>query len=94
MPSKKSPPANFAPVFAALKKILASHAASCVVASDTRECYTLNSTKPHPTNKQPMKLGSVRTGKNYVSFHFMPVYGCPQLLANASPALVVSYESR
>ena len=29
----------------------------------------------------------VRTGKNYVSFHLMPVYGHPPLLAGISPAL-------
>ena len=87
MPSKKSPPPDFAPVFAALRKILAAHAASGVVASDTPDHYLLNSRKPHPKNKRPMMVAAVQTGKNYVSFHFMPVYGCPALLTNTSPAL-------
>jgi hypothetical protein len=87
MPSKKSSPADFSSVFTALKKILAAHAASCVVASDTRDHYLLNSTKPHPMNGQAMMVAAVRTGKNYVSFHLMPVYGHPPLLEKISPEL-------
>jgi hypothetical protein len=87
MSSKKSPAADFAPVFAALKKVLAAHAAACAVATDTPDCYLLNSKKPHPMNGGAMMFGCVRTGKNYVSYHLMPVYGCPQLLTDASPEL-------
>jgi hypothetical protein len=87
MPSKKSPPSDFAAVFSALRDILAAHASSCIVASDTPDYYLLNSKKPHPTNRQPMMVAAVRTGKNYVSFHLMPVYGSPPLQAAISPAL-------
>jgi hypothetical protein len=86
MPSK-SPPADFAPVFSALRQILAAHASSCIVASDTPDHYLLNSRKPHPTNKRPMMVAAVCTEKNYVSFHLMPVYGSPPLQAAISPAL-------
>jgi hypothetical protein len=36
---------------------------------------------------KPMWLGGVRRGKSYVSFHLMPVYMFPELLASISPAL-------
>jgi hypothetical protein len=82
-----SPTPDFAPVFAALKKILSAHAAACVVVNDTPQCYYLNSTQLHPRNKQPLCFGSVRTGKNYVSYHLMPVYASATLQAAISPAL-------
>ena len=86
MPAKKSAP-DFAPVFAGLKKILAPYAKAMVVVHDTPDYYCLNSTKPHPTNKQPMMFAWVRVGKNYVSYHYMPIYCAPALLASLSPAL-------
>ena len=86
MPAKKSAP-DSAPVFAGLKKILAPYAKSMVVVHDTPENYYLNTTKLHPTNKQPMMFAAVRIGKNYVSFHLMPIYCAPALQASLSPAL-------
>ena len=86
MPPKK-PTAGFAPVFARLKKILAAHVPPLVVASDTPVDYFLNTTRLHPTNGQPLCFGMVRIGKNYVSFHLMPVYASPALQAAISPAL-------
>jgi hypothetical protein len=83
----KKPGSNFGATFAGLKEILARHSVNCVVATDTSDCYALNSAIPHPTNKQPMMLGAVRTGKNYVSFHLMPIYCNPKLQAALSPAL-------
>ncbi len=86
MPSPK-PTHDFGPVFAGLKKILAPYARSMVVTQDTPENYCLNSMKPHPTNGQPMMFAAVRTGKHYVSFHYMPIYCAPALQASLSPAL-------
>ncbi len=37
---------------------------------------------------KPMFFAAVRAGKNYVSYHLMPVYGCPELLKDASPGLM------
>jgi hypothetical protein len=70
MPAKKSA-ADFAPLFACLKKIFAAHAASLVVVHDTAGHYRLNTTKLHPANRQPLCFGFVHTGKNYVSFHLL-----------------------
>ena len=36
---------------------------------------------------KPFWLGGVRVGKSYVSYHLMPVYMFPDLLAGLSPAL-------
>ncbi len=34
-----------------------------------------------------MPIAWVQIGKNYVSYHLMPVYGCPKLLDGLSPKL-------
>jgi hypothetical protein len=42
----------------------------------------------HPLKPgQPVWFGGVRPGKAYVSYHLMPVYTHPALLASLSPAL-------
>ena len=38
-------------------------------------------------NKKPLFFGAVKIGKNYVSYHLMPVYVFPELLKDISPAL-------
>lgn len=86
MPAQKSA-TDFAATFAGLKKILAAHAGSLVVVHDAAGHYYLNTTKLHPVNRQPLMFGAVRTGKNYVSFHLMPVYGSSALRDSMSPAL-------
>ena len=86
MPAKKSAP-NFDRVFAGLRNILTPYARTMIATEDTPECYALNSFKPHPTNGQPMMFAAVRRGKNYVSFHYMPIYCAPKLQASLSPAL-------
>jgi len=82
--------AEFAAVFAALKAVLAKHANRLSVKADTPIEYTLltKSPSPFPQHKgQPLYFGSVRLGKAYVSFHLVPVYMCPVLAKNISPAL-------
>lgn len=89
MPTKKSPKAeaDFPTVFRKLRKILAAHKASLVVAMDEDDHYLLNTTKPHPTNGEAMMFGAVRIGKNYVSYHLIPVYCCPGLMDGCSAEL-------
>jgi hypothetical protein len=82
--------ADFAAVFAALKSVLATHEKRLTVKADTPIEYTLltRSASPFPQHKgQPMYFGSVRLGKAYVSFHLMPLYMCPVLNQEISPAL-------
>lgn len=76
-----------AEVFAALRAILAKHAAALVVKHDVPGRYYLDTKMPHPKNKQPMFFGAAVVMKSYVSFHLMPVYAFPELLKSASPEL-------
>ena len=82
--------ADFAPVFAALKPLLAKHASGLRVKADTPAEYTLltNAASPfHQHKGEPLYFGSVRLGKAYVSFHLMPLYMCPELTQTVSPGL-------
>jgi hypothetical protein len=84
----KASPANtdsFAKVFKALKAILAAHVDELVIAADKADHYCLNTTKD--CRKRPMNFGEVKIGKNYVSYHLMPVYCCPELVKSMSPEL-------
>ena len=83
-------PLDFAPVFAALRRVLVKHSKPLDVKADTSTEYTLvtKSASPFPQHKgQPMWVGSVRSGKAYVSFHLMPLYMTPSLTGTISPAL-------
>lgn len=40
-----------------------------------------------PKLKKPLWIGGVQIGKNYVSYHFMPVYMAPRLLETVSVEL-------
>ncbi len=82
MPDKK----DFDKVFAKLKEIFTPYAKKMVVVQDTPQCYYLD-TRFIMKNKQPLCFGSVRVGKNYVSFYLMSVYACPDLLKTMSPEL-------
>jgi hypothetical protein len=76
-------PAN---VYAALHKILAPYAAKLVTKKDDgSELYV--DTKHIQKNKKPLFFGAVQVKKSYVSFHLMPVYMQPELLASVSPDL-------
>jgi hypothetical protein len=83
-------PAEFAPVFAALKTILSQYERYLSVKTDTPVEYTVltKALSPFPQHQgQPLYFGSVRLGKAYVSFHLMPLYMCPDLIPQISPAL-------
>lgn len=81
---KKAPPA-FKDVFAALCKILAPYEDRLRVKTQGSIGYWMESLEPTYKDR-PMFFAAVRTGKNYVSFHLMPVYCCPEL-NRMSPAL-------
>jgi len=74
------------PVYAALHKVLAPYAARLDTKKDDgTELYV--DTKHIQKNKKPLFFGAVQVKKSYVSFHLMPVYVQPELLASVSPAL-------
>ena len=77
---------DFAPVFAALHKVMAPYAAKLDTKKDDEtELYV--DTRHLQKNKKPLFFGAVQVKKSYVSFHLMPVYLKPELLASASPEL-------
>lgn len=77
---------DFSAVFADLRGVLAPYAETLVVVHDDASQLYLN-TRHLQKNKQPLFFGAVQVKKAYVSFHLMPVYLQPELLAQAPPAL-------
>jgi hypothetical protein len=76
---------EFPAVFATLRAILKPYEPQMVVQTDEPHEYYLNTTKLH--KKRPVMFAAVRLGKSYVSYHLMPVYGCPKLLEELSEPL-------
>ncbi len=76
---------QFQDTFVALKAILKPYEPGMAVQTDEPTDFCLNTGKL--LRKRPVMFGAVRTGKSYVSFHLMPVYGCPDLVAGLSDAL-------
>ena len=73
-------------VFQELRKIMAPYAAKLqATRDDDQELYL--DTQYLQKNKKPLFFGAVQVKKRYVSFHLMPVYLKPELLAAISPAL-------
>jgi len=83
-PSKAKP--DFKPVFTALQQILKPYEGRLKAVHDKPEYYYLETHGPTYKNR-PMYFAAVRTGKNYVSFHLMPVYAVPDLQKSISPTL-------
>jgi hypothetical protein len=77
---------DFAITFQKLKAILQPYAPRLIVVHDTSENYYLDT--PHVMkNKHRVFFAAVRMGKNYVSFHLMPVYASAELRDKMSPEL-------
>ncbi|PYP82430.1 MAG: hypothetical protein DMG65_26295 [Candidatus Angelobacter sp. Gp1-AA117] len=83
-PSKAN--ADFKPVFAALQQILKPYEGRLKAVHDNPDYYYLETHEPTYKNRR-MFFAAVRTGRNYVSYHLMPVYGIPELQKSISPAL-------
>ena len=80
------PRKNFAEVFTALRELLAPYEDRLAFKTSSSGYVYLESRTPIYKNR-PMFFAAVRTGKNYVSYHLMPVYACPDLGKEVSPAL-------
>jgi hypothetical protein len=72
--------------FAELRKAMLSVAADLPRATDAKEHLYVN-TKHIQPNKKPLFFGAVQLRKKAVSYHLMPVYSHPELLARISPEL-------
>jgi hypothetical protein len=77
----------FDETFATLRAVLAAHAGKLIVQLDSPGSYTLCSRTTTDRIGRPLFLAAVQIKKNYVSFHLMPVYACPELLKEMSPSL-------
>ncbi|RQO54772.1 hypothetical protein DBR47_22150 [Paucibacter sp. KBW04] len=73
-------------VFAALRELMLPYAAKLVPSRDDEHELYLD-TRHFQKNKKPLFFGAVQIKKSYVSFHLMPIYVKPELLATVSPAL-------
>ena len=77
---------SFSAVFSRLGDILRPYGDDLICTRDDAEEYYLN-TAHIMKNKKPLFFGAAKVGKNYVSFHLMPVYVFPDLLDDVSPEL-------
>ena len=83
---KKAVKPDLTAVFTALRQLLDPFRRELAVQTDKPDNYhTEIPTILH--RGKPLYFAGVRVGKNYVSFHLLPVYGCPELLRGMSPAL-------
>lgn len=77
---------DFDAIFEQLKTIYTPYAERLVVTADDVGNYSLNT--PYSAHyKKEVFFGAVQIKKNYVSFHLMPVYIYPDLLAGLSDEL-------
>lgn len=79
-------PSEFAKTFQRLSAILRENAGALQIKDESPKRLTLIGGR-HPKHKTPMPIAWVELGKAYVSYHLMPVYGCPQLLDRYSAGL-------
>jgi len=73
-------------IFRRLRAILKEYESTMVVQTDSDREYYLN-TRHIDKRKRPVFFGAVRINKNYVSYHYMPVYMYPQLLEDIPEGL-------
>jgi hypothetical protein len=78
----------FAATFAALHKILKPYARTFEVVVDKPGKYYLASKTAKTASGAAIWFGGVEIKKNYVSFHFVPIYANPALLKGVSPLLL------
>jgi hypothetical protein len=79
-------PQNFQSVFDALRQLLSVYEDRLACKTPNPGYYLLESTTP-TYKKRPMAFAAVRRGKNYVSYHLVPVYAAPELGKDMSPEL-------
>lgn len=77
---------EFAKAFYGLKMVFAKYEKHLHVNADTREKYYLE-TRTHSYKGKPLFFGAVIRGREYVSFHLMPLYWEPSLAKGISAEL-------
>jgi hypothetical protein len=84
--SPKTAKTDFAEVFAALRELLAPFRKEVAVQTDKPGNFHTEIPSILYRGK-PLYFAGIKTGKNYVSFHLLPLYYSPELLKGMSPAL-------
>jgi len=84
---------DLSPVFAELRKVMAPYSAKLAATRDGADELYLDTTHIQK-NKKPLFFGAVQMKKSYVSFHLMPVYIRPELLASVSPELKAKMQGK
>ena len=79
-------PNDFPAVFARLRDILRRNTGALSVSDNTPKRFGLE-VAMSPLLKKRLPVAWVEIQKNYVSYHLMPVYGCPKLLDKFSKEL-------
>ena len=79
--------AQFTETFNALRALLLRHGRQLKVMVDKPGDFQVGSPTQLDRIGRPLLVAGVQTRKRYVSFHLMPVYTHPPLLAGLSPAL-------
>jgi hypothetical protein len=77
---------EFQTVFQKLRDILKEYEPRLLLLTDKRGNYYLN-TPYCDIFKKEICFASIAIKKNYVSYYFMPVYGCPEMVQGLSPEL-------
>ena len=83
----KAQPAEFQETFEILKKLLQPYTKKFDVIVDQPGKFYLASRTAKTSSRAAIWFGGVDIRKNYVSFHFIPVYAMPALVKTLSPAL-------
>jgi hypothetical protein len=78
---------SFGGTFAALRGVLEANAKGLIVTVDKPGDYQRADRTLTDRIGRPLFVAAVQTRKNYVSFHLLPMYGSPDLVAELSPAL-------
>jgi hypothetical protein len=81
------PKAALDETFAALRGMLAAQSKRLVVLADKPGDYQVASATLKDRTGRPLYIAGVKTGKNYVSYHVMPLYMKTDLLTSVPPAL-------
>ena len=77
---------DFGPLFARLRELMAPVGEQLVVVRDQPDDYYVETRWVRDDGYHGF-FGAVQTRKRYVSYHLMPVYAWPDLLADVSPEL-------
>jgi hypothetical protein len=77
----------FESTFATLRGILAASGRDWMVGVDTPADFQLCSRTLKDRSGKPFFVAAVQIKKNYVSYHFVPIYMAPELGEAMSPAL-------